>query len=78
MKEKLLKKVSFVETVKAVVEVVERLRNDYESQKEYYEKNILDESREDFWKTSDREYADEFARKVDAIDEIYSALLKMI
>lgn len=78
MKEKLLKKVVFVEVMKAVVDNIERLRNDYETQKEYYEKNILDESREEFWKTSDREYVDEYARKIDAIDEIYNALYKLI
>lgn len=78
MKEKIVKKLLFVETMKAVIDAVERVRNDYESNKAYYEKNAQDPDRDEYWKKSDLETADEYTKRIEAIDEIYAALYKMI
>ena len=78
MLEKVMEKISFIEVMKDVAEVVARLRSSYNDSIENANNHLAEAKEEDWWKDSYQRDIEEYTRKISAIDKISEALLKLM
>lgn len=79
MLEKVMEKISFIEVMKDVAEAVARLKDSYQSSKDSAQEEYNKLEEDSYWKQSYlRDIAEEYERKISAIDKISEALLKLM